>query len=156
MGKARSNRTFLSVLGMDKWTGSSFETSDCRLEAPRNNPHSNYPCKLVLQGRVMVLFRHLRCNLAEIVSDTNYLVGPHLAELATCSYEYLNDLYPDVWWICIQLFFFPAKFIQLDGQFGHQATFQFNCFGDDESSVFDAFSLTCEGLMLTLKKAMKN
>lgn len=135
---------------------SIFETSDCRLEAPKPNTFTNIPCDLVLCGRLMIFFRDISLNYADIVSDTRYFVNSRVSRLGTGAADYLKTIYQDIWWNTIQIFFFPTNFLQPDNKdavFGHQVVFQFNCFNNEENGTFEAFMFVIDGLIGALKLA---
>jgi len=135
---------------------SVFETSDCRLEAPQANQNPKVPCDLVLRGRLMVFFRDITLNYADIVSDTNYLVNSRVSRLGTGAASCLKSVHKDIWWNTIQIFFFPTNFPQANNQdviLGQQLVFQFTCFNNDEKGTFEAFKFVIHGLMGALKLA---
>lgn len=136
--------------------GSIFESSDCRLEPPTANPHSNVPFKMVLQGRVMILFRDIGLNYAQILPEDRYLVGQQLTDLINGLYRYLGETFDEIWWVTIQLFLFPISY-RKDGKhsgiFGHQVTVQFTCFADDEAGLFAGFSWPVRAIFQALEAA---
>ena len=148
-----SIESFYQLLEWTNGSESIFESSDCRLESPKKNPNKNMPYDLVLQGRVMIFFRDIKLNYADI-DGKNYWVNSQLTSLATDVTEYLKKLHPEIWWITIQLFFFPAKYRQEAGSpiLGQQIAFQFNCFGNEESELFEAFRIFTTSILKAFKQ----
>ncbi len=146
---------FYQMLEWINGSESIFETSDCRLEAPKKNPHENMSCDLVVRGRLMVFFRDIPLNYADIVSESNYLVNQNITDVAKSSYEYLNNEYKEIWWVTIQIFFFPTRYRNSSppDAFGQQVVFQFSCFGDSEEESFEAFKFAITSIFGAVKRA---
>lgn len=155
----QSIELFYQLLEWINGSGSIFESSDCRLEAPKENPHKNIPYDLALQGRLMVFFRDIKLNYADIdpTNSQNYWVNSKVATLAIDTTEYLKTVYQDKEQITIQLFFFPIHYRQEIGSpiLGQQIVYQFNCYGNTEEELFDIFKFFVIGILKALKQADK-
>jgi hypothetical protein len=132
---------------------SVFETSDCRLEPPKNNPHKQIQYKRCLFGRVMVFFRELAFNYAEIFPNNQYFVHKHLQDLCTDTVTRLRSSRKQVV-ATTQIFLAPTYYLTgPENPFGHQVMFQFNCFGNDEKTLFREFGASVDILAEALKAA---
>jgi hypothetical protein len=147
--------SFYQLLEWINGNDSIFESSDCRMEAPKQNLNKNMPYDLVLQGRLIIFFRDIKLNYAVIdpKNPQNYWVNPHVAALAINITEYLKTVYQDISWITIQLFFFPISYLQESGspKLGQQITFQFNCYGNNEKDLFNTLKFFNLGILRALK-----
>ncbi len=131
-----------------------FETSDCRLEAPKANPYPDMLFKKILFGRVMIFFRNWASNYADILANKRYFVSNDLQDLTNGLAAFLPKVHREAP-VTFQIYCAPTYY-RHDNElpsFGHQLMIQWNCWGDSDQGLFTNLSAGIDAIGGALKEA---
>ncbi|HEX8246871.1 MAG TPA: hypothetical protein VF599_01710 [Pyrinomonadaceae bacterium] len=144
---------------------SPFETSDCRLEPLQANSNEKVDFSLMLRGRVMVLFRDLKLNITDNVSNWVFLkqnsiptklypTNKCIEWLGSNSEQLIRKANPNFRRSLINIFYLPSFYSEVPFEyakkFGYQVVYQFESYADNEETLFKDFIGITDTLYLTL------
>jgi hypothetical protein len=160
-----SVKRFYELIEWINSENSSFESNDCAFKGPsENNQREKFNKKLVCSGRLMLFFRSLELNLS-IESEefaarsektpTDYSANLLFEWLVNRSLQLIGPLDSEAIWTCLALEIYTAFYtnapVREDKKFGHQVSYEFWAWGDDEQETMQNLGIAVETLSRCLR-----
>jgi hypothetical protein len=144
---------------------SRFESNDCAFAGPSENAQKEkFSKELVCSGRLMLYFRSLDLNLStgsgefalRVEKDPpDYLANLLFEWLVERSLELIGPLDKESIWTCLALEIHPAFYTEAlvndKDKFGHQVSFQFWAWGDNEGETMENFGIVVDAMSRCLR-----